>query len=73
KPEILGEDLAYPIGTKINLMEGITANDIEDGDLTSQVEIKSSDFVEGKSGVFTIVYTVTDSDGLTSEFSRFIA
>ena len=73
KPEILGENLAYSIGTKIDLMEGITAKDIEDGDLTSQVEIKSSDFVEGKSGVFTIVYTVTDSDGLTSEFTRFIA
>nr|WP_243454709.1 NPCBM/NEW2 domain-containing protein [Clostridium perfringens] len=54
-------------------MKGITATDIEDGNITSKVQIKSSDFVEGKSGIFKIVYSVTDSDGLTSEFSRTIA
>ncbi|AQW26860.1 carbohydrate-binding protein [Clostridium perfringens] len=73
KPIIKGENLAYNMDEKVDLMKGITATDIEDGNITSKVEIKSSDFVEGKSGVFTIVYTVTDSDGLTSEFSRFIA
>ena len=73
KPEIIGDNLVYSMDEEIDLMNGIIAKDYEDGDLTSKVEIKSSDFVEGKSGVFTIVYTVTDSDGLTSEFSRFIA
>ena len=73
KPEIIGDNLVYSMDEETDLMNGIIAKDYEDGDLTSKVEIKSSDFVEGKSGVFTIVYTVTDSDGLTSEFSRFIA
>ena len=36
---------------KVDLMKGITATDIEDGNITSKVQkIKSSDFVEGKLG-----------------------
>ncbi|WP_415319257.1 NPCBM/NEW2 domain-containing protein [Clostridium perfringens] len=73
KPVIKGENLAYSMDEKVDLMKGITATDIEDGNITSKVQIKSSDFVEGKSGIFTVVYSVTDSDGLTSECSRTIA
>ncbi|EGT3615973.1 DUF5011 domain-containing protein [Clostridium perfringens] len=73
KPVIKGENLAYSIDENVDLMEGILATDIEDGDITSKVKIKSSDFVQGKSGVFTIIYSVTDNDGLTSEHSRTIA
>ncbi|WP_150540987.1 NPCBM/NEW2 domain-containing protein [Clostridium perfringens] len=73
KPIIKGENLAYSMDEKVDLMKGITATDIEDGNITSKVQIKSSDFVEGKSGIFTVVYSVTDSDGLTSECSRTIA
>ena len=73
KPVIKGENLAYSMDEKVDLMKGITATDIEDGDITSNVQIKSSDFVEGKSGIFTVVYSVTDNDGLTSECSRTIA
>lgn len=73
KPIIKGENLAYSMDEKVDLMKGITATDIEDGNITSKVQIKSSDFVEGKSGIFTVVYSVTDNDGLTSECSRTIA
>ncbi|EOU1461953.1 DUF5011 domain-containing protein [Clostridium perfringens] len=73
KPIIKGENLAYNMDEKVDLMKGITATDIEDGNITSKVQIKSSDFVEGKSGIFKVLYSVTDSDGLTSEFSRTIA
>ena len=73
KPIIKGENLAYNMDEKVDLMKGITATDIEDGNITSKVQIKSSDFVEGKSGIFKVVYSVTDSDGLTSECSRTIA
>ncbi|MDK0708608.1 NPCBM/NEW2 domain-containing protein [Clostridium perfringens] len=73
KPIIKGENLAYNMNEKVDLMKGITATDIEDGNITSKIQIKSSDFVEGKSGIFTVVYSVTDSDGLTSECSRTIA
>ena len=73
KPEITGGNLVYSMGEEVDLMKGLTATDFEDGNLTKDIKIKSSDFREGKSGVFTIVYTVTDNDGFTSEFSRFIA
>ncbi|NGY67428.1 NPCBM/NEW2 domain-containing protein [Clostridium perfringens] len=73
KPIIKGENLAYSMDEKVDLMKGITATDIEDGNITSKVQIKSSDFVEGKSGIFKVVYLVTDNDGLTSECSRTIA
>lgn len=73
KPIIKGENLAYNMNEKVDLMKGITATDIEDGNITSKIQIKSSDFVEGKSGIFKVVYSVTDSDGLTSECSRTIA
>ncbi|EJT6557893.1 NPCBM/NEW2 domain-containing protein [Clostridium perfringens] len=73
KPIIKGENLAYNMDEKVDLMKGITATDIEDGNITSKVQIKSSDFVEGKSGIFKVVYSVTDNDGLTSECSRTIA
>ena len=73
RPVIKGENIAYSMDDNVNLMEGIVATDIEDGNLTSKVKIKSSDFVEGKSGIFTILYTVTDSDGLNSEHSRMVA
>ncbi|MCX0414114.1 NPCBM/NEW2 domain-containing protein [Clostridium perfringens] len=73
KPIIKGENLAYSMDEKVDLMKGISATDIEDGNITSKVQIKSSDFVEGKSGIFKVVYSVIDSDGLTSECSRTIA
>ncbi len=73
KPIIKGENLAYNMNEKVDLMKGITATDIEDGNITSKIQIKSSDFVEGKSGIFKVVYSVTDSYGLTSECSRTIA
>ena len=73
KPIIKGENLAYSMDEKVDLMKGISATDIEDGNITSKVQIKSSDFVEGKSGIFKVVYSVTDSDGLTSECARTIA
>ncbi len=73
KPEITGDNLVYSMDEQVDLMKGLTATDVEDGNLTENITIKSSNFVEGKSGVFTIVYTVTDSDGLTSEFTRFVA
>ncbi|MHC5250521.1 bacterial Ig-like domain-containing protein [Enterococcus sp. LJL90] len=53
------------------LLNGVTATDVEDGDLSSSVTIQSdggfSDAWEAKTpGTYTITYTVTDSDGNTT-------
>ncbi|MDV2575571.1 bacterial Ig-like domain-containing protein [Lactiplantibacillus plantarum] len=52
------------------LLDGVTASDVEDGNLSSAVTIKDdTNFVNAwnsnKNGVYTIIYTVTDSDGNT--------
>jgi hypothetical protein len=56
-------------------MEGVTASDKEDGDITNKVVIESSpalDFKNGvavpdKAGTYEITYSVTDKGGLTTE------
>lgn len=50
---------------------GANANDNEDGDLTSQIIITGS--VDSNTlGVYSIIYSVTDSDGNTTSLTRFV-
>jgi len=48
-----------------------TAFDIEDGDLTNQIKIDNNVDVSEK-GSYSIIYSVTDSDGNTSKLERII-
>ena len=51
------------------LLEGLLAEDEEDGDLTKEIKVtKQSEFTEP--GVFTVTYEVSDLDGNTTYFSR---
>ena len=73
KPVIEGKDLlVFNVNEKVDLLQGITATDYEDGDLTSKIKVKT-DYEQGKVGVFDVVYSVTDSDDLTTEFTRKVA
>ncbi|MPQ44196.1 immunoglobulin-like domain-containing protein, partial [Clostridium tarantellae] len=70
KPVITGAD-AITIKAYDNFNEtlGVTANDKEDGDLTSKINIEGNvDTI--KEGVYTLVYSVTDSDGNISSVRR---
>lgn len=50
-------------------LEGLSASDEEDGDLTSEIQISSiSDFIEP--GLVTVSYSVIDVDGNTASFTR---
>ncbi|MBC1515390.1 immunoglobulin-like domain-containing protein [Listeria immobilis] len=51
-------------------MEGITATDEENGDLTKQIKILSNNVDINIPGTYQIVYEVTDSDGNTTTFTR---
>ncbi|MGL5380052.1 NPCBM/NEW2 domain-containing protein, partial [Clostridium sp.] len=62
KPTIIAEDKVYKIGDEINILDSINAYDVEDGDLTSKIKIKSSNYEEGKLGNFKVTYEVSDSD-----------
>lgn len=73
KPEIKGEKfLAFKVNETVDLLKGISASDLEDGDLTSKIKV-TTDYKQGKVGVFDVKYSVTDSDGLTTEFTREVA
>lgn len=75
-PEISGaKDLTVEAGSSIDVLEGITAKDAEDGDVTALIAVESTpalDFANGKAtpasaGDYELVYSVTDKGGLTGE------
>ena len=72
KPKITANDKIYKIGETVNINEGVTAKDAEDGDLTSNIEIVSNSYEEGKIGRFEVVYRVTDSNNNTTEKKSYI-
>ena len=62
-PTIRGANgLLLPLGAPFNPMEGITASDKEDGDLTSAVQVTGS-VDTSKGGLYSLLYTVTDRHG----------
>ena len=63
KPILSGvSDLTLNIGDKFDALAGITANDKEDGDLTSKIKV-SGDVDTSKAGKYEVSYSVTDSAG----------
>ena len=78
-PEILGvkENVTITLGETWDAMEGVTATDEEDGDLTGKIKVESIPamvLVDGKftpeeQGEYYITYTVKDSKG--AEDSKF--
>ncbi|MDO5494787.1 MAG: Stk1 family PASTA domain-containing Ser/Thr kinase, partial [bacterium] len=71
-PELVGVDPAsIEAGTAWDPMEGVTATDPEDGDLTSSVTIQGIDDLDlNTPGTYTLVYQVTDSEGLGAQETR---
>ena len=62
KPRITANDKVYKIGGTVDLKEGVSAKDAEDGDITSKVEATGKvNF--NKTGKYKITYKVIDSDG----------
>ncbi|MGG7177353.1 NPCBM/NEW2 domain-containing protein [Clostridium paraputrificum] len=50
------------LNSDFDLRSGVTAKDQEDGDITENVKVNSNNFNIGKTGEYTITYTVIDSD-----------
>ena len=71
-PTLKAEDRAVKLGESIDFMEGVTATDVEDGELTSKVEIVSNNYEKGKLGKFEVIYSVTDKDGHKVEKKAYI-
>lgn len=62
-PAIQGANgLSLPLGAAFNPMDGVTASDMEDGDLTSAIIISGS-VDTSKGGLYGLLYSVTDRHG----------
>ena len=72
KPNLTVSDKTYKVGESVDFNEGVKATDVEDGDLTSKVEIISNNFEEGKVGRFEVVYKIIDSDDNSVEKKAYI-
>lgn len=72
KPIISGvEDITINVGDKFDPTYGVSANDKEDNDLTSQIVI-SGEVDTTKAGIYKLTYTVTDSFGNTTLKERIV-
>lgn len=71
-PEITGynEEVTLELGEAFNPLEGVSATDREDGDLTSQIIVNGWEAGDENSvGTSRVTLTVTDSAGTTTEVS----
>lgn len=59
------------VGDKFNLLEGVSATDREDGDITTKIKIEGK-VDTSNAGDYKINYSVTDSEGLTTTKQRTI-
>ncbi len=63
-PEFAGlSDKMIKVNQEINLLEGVTANDKEDGDLTNKIKVDDNQLNLSQIGKYQVTYSVIDSDG----------
>ena len=68
-PVINAEDKTLTVGDKFDPLDGVTATDKENGDLTDQIEIVENTVDTSKAGLYSVTYEVTDKDGASVEKS----
>ena len=62
-PTIHASDKTITVGDKFNPLKGVTANDNEDGDLTSKIKVIKNTVDAKKAGTYNVTYKVADSQG----------
>ncbi|MGL4343766.1 MAG: immunoglobulin-like domain-containing protein, partial [Cellulosilyticaceae bacterium] len=71
-PTIKGvKDVILTVGDAFDEMEGVTARDKEDGDLTAEIVVEGTVDTDTV-GTYELVYTVSDSEGLTTTATRVV-
>ncbi|WP_166666116.1 immunoglobulin-like domain-containing protein [Paenilisteria rocourtiae] len=63
KPVINANPKTIQVGDTFDPLAGVTASDKEDGNLTSKIQVMSNNVNPAVSGVYSVSYSVTDSDG----------
>ncbi|MBC1491623.1 DUF5011 domain-containing protein [Listeria booriae] len=67
KPVIIAADITQKAHRSVDPMAGVTASDLEDGDLTANIKIIANDINTDVPGEYHVTYSVLDSDGNTTE------
>ncbi|MBC1574017.1 DUF5011 domain-containing protein [Listeria booriae] len=70
KPTITAPNLTLNVGDTFNSMQGVSAYDQEDGDITSKVIVTSNNVNTAVVGTYTVSYKVTDSSGMSATATR---
>ncbi|MGL5382996.1 MAG: immunoglobulin-like domain-containing protein, partial [Culicoidibacterales bacterium] len=65
-------ELTIRQGQSVDLKDGVSANDLEDGVITDRIVYPTTDTATLAVGTHTLEYTVTDSDGNTTLKQRMI-
>ena len=65
-PIIKAEDCILEKGATFDLLEGVTAYDAEDGDLTSKIEVIHNTVDINQVGIYEVTYQVSDKEGATT-------
>lgn len=68
----LSQALRYTVGSPINIRDRLTATDVVDGDLSSQIKITSTSLVSTVPGSYPVTFEVTNSLGDTASFTASI-
>ncbi|GEM_PF-1785286 len=69
-PTISGAtDTTISVTADYDLLDGVTASDFEDGDLTADITV-SGTFDSSVAGIYTVTYSITDSFGNTTTVDR---
>lgn len=80
-PSLVGiKDIQCIVNTTVDFLDGIAALDVEDGDITPQLDITVSPEVQVKNGYatftevgeYTVNYKITDSEGRTSQKESYV-
>ena len=66
------DTVTIQLGSEYNILEGVTAIDDIDGDITSEIITEPEELDIYTIGTYKVIYTVTNSSGITSTNSRTI-
>ncbi|EQC0658181.1 immunoglobulin-like domain-containing protein [Listeria monocytogenes] len=67
KPTISASDKELNVGDVFDPLDGVRANDKQDGDLTSVIRVQANDVDTTKAGTYHVTYVVEDSAGAIVE------
>ena len=70
KPILTGEEVALNIGDSFDPLQGMVANDPEDGDIIKNIKVINNNVNTKRGGNYVVSYEVTDSHGNKTTLDR---